>query len=55
MDIKWVLIRSWHAIAARSDKTLCGRQFIAGAVSDTLPATKSCESCLRIVARLQDA
>jgi hypothetical protein len=36
-------------------RTLCGRYpSIASEVSDTLPAGKSCESCLRIAVRLDD-
>jgi len=57
-DIKWVLGRSWHAIAspARVEnryKTMCGR-VIYGDVVAKLPAGKSCENCLRIVARRAD-
>lgn len=59
MDIEWVQIRSWHAVAtatrvANTYKTLCGRR-ASGAAEPELPAGKSCESCLRIVARKADA
>jgi hypothetical protein len=55
----WVQIRSWHAVKlTRSieSRTLCGRIAAQSApVSDTLPGEKSCETCLRIVARRADA
>ena len=57
MDIRWSKIQSWHAIQHESDaghSTYCGRE-AHGEVVDDLPAEKSCESCLRIVARLQEA
>lgn len=55
---QWVKVRSWHAVEPTADpdgriKTRCGR-WVTGEVVDDLPAEKSCESCLRIVARLQD-
>jgi hypothetical protein len=59
MDVKWVKIRSWHAVAhiglgADPSITLCGRK--AGhELWDDLPAERSCESCLRILARKVDA
>ena len=68
MDVKWVKIRSWHAVRSTISRvpndvvreglfastTLCGR--IAGpGVVDDLPAERSCESCLRIIARKSDA
>ena len=53
----WVLIRSWHGVAEQLDtnryKTLCGRKAYGQPVDD-LPAAKSCETCLRIVARKAD-
>jgi hypothetical protein len=59
MDVKWVKIRAWHA--AYPDVrgvnghrlTRCGR-IALGDLVDDLPAEKSCESCLRIVARKAD-
>ena len=61
MDRQWVKIRSFHAIRlvhpTRSNAygTLCGRTVPADAdVVDTLPAGKSCETCLRIHARQTD-
>lgn len=65
MDIRWVKIKSWHAVGWESPqgqfydgsqltKALCGRWSDQELVND-LPAERSCESCLRIVARLQDA
>ena len=48
----WVRIRSWHALATVDGKTLCGRYAPVDSDTDTeLPAAKSCESCLRIIAR----
>lgn len=58
MVIEWVRIRSWHAIRLTRSiepRTLCGRKATGDApLSDTLPADKSCETCLRIVARQAD-
>jgi hypothetical protein len=61
MDIQWVKIRAWHAV--RPDRsipdwnlTYCGRA--VGNLDphlDRLPGEKSCESCLRIIARKVDA
>lgn len=56
MTILWVRIRSWHALRDDNGHTLCGRQPpIAPEWSEMLPAGKSCETCLRIVARRADA
>ena len=58
---QWVRIASWHAIRTWSRMpgraiTLCGRQSRDGEeTSDTLPSERSCETCLRIVARKADA
>lgn len=54
----WVLIRSWHAVLTPTRvsgryRTMCGRTAFAEPVDD-LPAGKSCETCLRIVARKAD-
>jgi hypothetical protein len=58
MQILWVKIQSWHAVKltrSLEDRTLCGRTAGADAeTSDLLPAAKSCETCLRIVARRAD-
>jgi hypothetical protein len=56
----WVRIRSWHAVKTYTRTpggvlTLCGRSVIMRPVVDTLPAGRSCESCLRIYARKVDA
>jgi hypothetical protein len=52
MDILWVKIQSWHAMAEDGLNTLCGRRAMEiEEHSDTLPAEKSCELCLRILAR----
>jgi hypothetical protein len=54
--MQWVKIRSWHAVklvrTSQAD-TLCGR-ISSGEVRDELPAERSCETCLRIVARRAD-
>lgn len=59
MDISYVKIRSWHAVLTPTRvpdtyKTLCGRRASGDTVTD-LPAGKSCEACLRLVARRADA
>lgn len=54
---QYVRIRSWHVIRlTRSGQpfTLCGRVG-SGEIRDLLPAEKSCETCLRIIARQDDA
>jgi hypothetical protein len=57
MDIQWVKIKSWHAARPKdhADSSYCG-QVLDGSmqISDELPAGKSCETCLRIVARIKD-
>ena len=59
MDIGWVKIVSWHAIRATRSiepRTLCGRIAAGDApISAVLPAERSRENCLRIVARRADA
>jgi len=57
-------MRSWHALQHESKSfeghedaahvTYCGRE-AKGEIVDVLPAGKSCENCLRITTRLQDA
>ena len=59
MDFSYVKIRSWHAVSTATRVpnnyvTLCGRR-ANGALEPDLPAGKSCESCLRIIARKADA
>ena len=54
----WVLIQSWHGVRTSARVpgrwiTLCGRKAYSEPVDD-LPAGKSCETCLRIVARKAD-
>ena len=55
----WVLIQSWHGVRWKvldnppRWTTLCGRKTYSDPVDD-LPAGKSCETCLRIVARKAD-
>lgn len=55
----WVRIISWHAVKLASDRvgrtwTLCGRRVEHADIVDVLPAGKSCETCLRIIARSAD-
>jgi hypothetical protein len=57
MKVAWVRIISWHAlrVEALGGRTLCGRAAAYNAdISDEMPAGKSCESCLRIIARKVD-
>lgn len=63
MDFKWIKVLSWHALQHESKvidgaeaphTTYCGRN-VVGEIVDILPDEKSCESCLRITARLSDA
>jgi hypothetical protein len=58
MNVQWVLIRSWHAVKGYSvdenrTRTVCGRNAYSAAM-EALPGGKSCETCLRIVARQAD-
>jgi len=61
-DIKWAMVRvagtpgrSWHALSpSELRRTRCGLDASLGPVVDTLPAGRSCESCLRIVSREAD-
>ncbi len=58
MNVSWVRIRSWHVVRLTRSieyRTECGRTAPRKAeTSDTLPAEKSCETCLRIIARRGD-
>lgn len=61
MDRQWVRIQSWHVVRfvyatrANAYATMCGRLVPSDAeVSDALPSGKSCETCLRLYARLAD-
>jgi len=64
MDVRWVQRVSWHAIREQvadevtgevSGRTFCGRVWHDHAAqTDTLPVGKSCETCLRIIARRTD-
>lgn len=55
---RFAKIRSWHAVSPQDGThTVCGRSLNrtqAGNVVDDLPPEKSCESCLRIITRLQE-
>lgn len=60
VDVTWFLIRSSHAIRFTSrggaPKAYCGRWGAATTtVYDQMPFGKSCETCLRIVAKQADA
>lgn len=57
--MRWARIRSWHGIrratAEGNLETLCGRTTPPTAETrETLPAGRSCESCLRIYGRTSD-
>lgn len=57
--MEWVRIVSWHAVLTptrvpETYRTRCGRTVRNAETSDDLPAGKSCETCLRIVARQAD-
>jgi hypothetical protein len=63
MNVEWVQVHpgkryAWHAVRLTRSiepRTLCGRVAVAGAeIRDTLPAGRSCEACLRTVARRAD-
>lgn len=49
----WVKLESWHVVnPAHPDATVCGIAIEEDdPTSDELPGEKSCENCLRIVAR----
>ena len=52
----YVRIRSWHVVLTHTRgfdtyRTLCGRTVVTKDTRDELPAEKSCETCLRSVAR----
>jgi len=54
VGVLWVRVRSWHAYGLHG-RTLCGRLPMSDApTSEALPSGKSCELCLRIVARQAD-
>jgi len=57
MDVTWGRIRSWHAVQpsrAIEPRSLCGRVIHSPADwSEALPPGKSCETCLRILAKRQ--
>ena len=47
--------KSWHIFREVFDYSLCGRPLVPSNRKDTPPGgKKSCESCLRIYARLTD-
>jgi hypothetical protein len=57
--MQWVKIRSWHAVKFDTrgslHATYCGRFAAREAeLLEDLPNEKSCESCLRIVAKQAD-
>lgn len=59
MNADWFQIRSWHIVRfvsrGNAPKALCGKWGAANAPTfQNLGSTKSCESCLRIYARLVD-
>jgi hypothetical protein len=53
---EWVRIRSWHVLVPTralpfTAFTRCGRKVPAPEIRADLPTGKSCETCLRLVAR----
>ena len=53
MEIMWVKLESWHIL--QGERTLCGLDVEdADEVRDELGAEKSCENCLRLLARKTD-
>lgn len=51
--LRYVQIRSWHVVRSLTPephvyRTMCGRIAVGSTVT-TLPAEKSCETCLRLV------
>jgi hypothetical protein len=50
INVLWFTIRSSHAIINGASKAPCGRA-VRGEITDERPAGKSCETCLRAVAR----
>lgn len=53
LKVLWVKLESWHVLAEH--KTLCGLDVEdADEVRDELGAEKSCENCLRLLARKED-
>lgn len=56
--MEWFKIRSWHALKLTRSiepRAVCGKVGTGSSEwSATLPAEKSCETCLRIVARKAD-
>jgi hypothetical protein len=57
MSVRWFQIRSWHAVKFESragvPAAYCGRwgTFTTKVVEDLPGTEKSCETCLRLVAR----
>lgn len=57
MNVQWIRIVSWHIFRLTRSiepRTQCGRTG-RGAVMDTRPDGKTCETCLRWLARQVDA
>ncbi len=57
MDIQWAKIQSWHAIRPHDHfgpTSYCGRDLEGREVKDKLTSEKSCEICLRTLARIND-
>ena len=55
MNLWWFQIRSWHAVVPNrglSWKSLCGRLQEGHPTAEQRGAGKSCEVCLRAVARM---
>ncbi len=59
VDVTWFVIRSSHAVRlvsrTNAPKALCGRWGPSNALTfDHMPDVKSCESCLRIIAKREE-
>lgn len=57
MDTQWTKIVAWHALRPHDHfgpTTYCGRDAEGRELRAELPAEKSCETCLRSLARLRD-
>lgn len=65
MDVQWAKIVSWHGVRPIGPRsfllvqeraaTFCGRVIDVKGIVDDLPGTeKTCESCLKIIAREQE-
>ena len=57
--MKWIKLRSWHRILTPTRmfdtyRTYCGRTIVGNPLPELPLDEKSCETCLRLVAREED-